>query len=80
MKVKRGKNKITYTFKKGEQLSLDSIYDIQGLLPFDWYIQSDAIGVDEGWGKESGDEVTIKQDLTIEISWKKSVNSSGGNQ
>ena len=71
MKVKTNKNKITYTFKKGEKLHLDSIYEIQAILPFEWYDQHDPVGNDDEYSKGSGDELTIKYDLTIEIKWSK---------
>lgn len=52
------KNKEVYQFKKGEKLSLDDIYMIQGLGDADWWIPIE---------RTSGEEVIITKDIKIEI-------------
>ena len=53
----------TYTFKKGQKLHLDTIYDIQALGNGDWWETYDD-GC-EGW--EDGDEIIITRDVKIVI-------------
>ena len=69
MKTKRLKKSVTYTFRKGENLGLDDVYEIQGILPFKWY-QQHPDGTGEIGSEELGDEISILKDIEIKISWK----------
>lgn len=55
--VMKTKNKTTYSFKKGEKLHLDDIYDIQGVDGGEWWKPTD----------DSGDEIVITENINIVI-------------
>lgn len=55
----------TYEFKRGQKLSLDDIYFVQGLAGGDWWDAPDPL--DRPDGKDRSEEVTIKRSIRITI-------------
>jgi len=54
-----------YKFKRGQEIRLDNIYDIQALAGGDWWEHTDAEGLSES--------IIITKDIEIIISSKKAV-------
>jgi len=54
----KAQSKKIYKFKVGRKLSLDAIYDIQGLAGGDWW---------EKIGDDLSDQIKIVRDITITI-------------
>ncbi len=53
---------VSHSFTKGQEVSLDEIYDIQSLAGGDWWRRKDETN-------DLDEEIIIKRNITIKIRW-----------